>query len=251
MTRESMVFYRSFVEGIAELDEKDQLEAFWNIVNYALDGQEPEGKGAAKAIFKMAKPQIDKNNQKYENGKKGGRTRTNCEPTENQTETKPKTNNNQHEPKEEKSEANVNDNVNVNDNANDNVNEVIRYQQIADMYNDTCVSFPHLTKLSDRRRKAIKARFKAGYTLDDFRRLFELAESSEFLKGGNGRNWSATFDWLIQDGNMAKVLDGNYTSREPTQKGENNDTGRKDTGYDGYLQEFIKSGGEIPEFTGF
>ena len=60
MTRESMVFYRSFVEGIAELDEKDQLEAFWNIVNYALDGKEPEGKGAAKAIFKMAKPQIDK-----------------------------------------------------------------------------------------------------------------------------------------------------------------------------------------------
>ena len=93
------------------------------------------------------------------------------------------------------------------------------YQQIADMYNDTCVSFPHLTKLSDRRRKAIRARFKAGYTLDDFRRLFELAESSEFLKGSNSRNWSATFDWLIQDGNMAKVLDGNYQSREPTRKG--------------------------------
>lgn len=95
-------------------------------------------------------------------------------------------------------------------------------QQIADMYNDTCVSFPRLTKLSDRRRKAIRARLKSGYTLDDFRRLFELAESSEFLKGSNGRNWSATFDWLIQDGNMAKVLDGNYQSREPMQKGEKN-----------------------------
>ena len=33
MTRESMVFYRSFVEGIAELDEKDQLEAFCAIIN--------------------------------------------------------------------------------------------------------------------------------------------------------------------------------------------------------------------------
>lgn len=251
MSRESMVFYRSFVEGIAELDEKDQLEAFWNIVNYALDGQEPEGKGAAKAIFKMAKPQIDKNNQKYENGKKGGRTRTTSEPNENQTETKPEPNNNQTESKEENCEANVNDNANVNVNENDNDNDVIRYQQIADMYNNTCVSFPHLTKLSDRRRKAIRARFKAGYTLDDFRRLFELAENSEFLKGANGRNWSATFDWLIQDGNMAKVLDGNYQSREPTQKGENHDTGGKNTGYDEYLQEFIESGGKIPEFTGF
>ena len=201
MSRESMVFYRSFVEGIAELDEKDQLEAFWNILNYALDGQEPEGKGAAKAIFKMAKPQIDKNNQKYENGKKGGRNKTNCEPTLNQTETKAEPKTNQTEPDEEKDEANVNDNVNDN---------VINYQLIADMYNDTCVSFPRLTRLSDRRKKALRARIKAGYTIDDFQRLFQIAEESDFLKGGNSKDWNATFDWLIQDGNMAKVLDGNY-----------------------------------------
>ena len=106
----------------------------------------------------------------------------------------------------------------------------IEYQQIADMYNNTCVSFPHLTKLSDRRKKTIKARFNAGYTLDDFRRLFEMAEESDFLKGSNNRNWSATFDWLIQDGNMAKVLDGNYQNREPTQKGEK-DNGETEDSY--------------------
>lgn len=106
----------------------------------------------------------------------------------------------------------------------------IEYQQIADMYNNTCVSFPRLTKLSDRRKKTIKARFNAGYTLDDFRRLFEMAEESDFLKGSNNRNWSATFDWLIQDGNMAKVLDGNYQNREPTQKGEK-DNGETEDSY--------------------
>ncbi len=37
-----------------------------------------------------------------------------------------------------------------------------------------------------------------------------MAEESDFLKGKNDRNWSATFDWLIKDSNMAKVLDGNY-----------------------------------------
>lgn len=60
MTRESMVFYRSFVEGIAELDEKDQLEVFWAIINYGIYGMEPEEKGVAKAMFMLAKPQIDK-----------------------------------------------------------------------------------------------------------------------------------------------------------------------------------------------
>ena len=97
----------------------------------------------------------------------------------------------------------------------------IDYQQIADMYNDTCVSFPKCTTLSDKRKKAIKARLNT-YTVEDFKRLFELAEASNFLKGKNNRDWSATFDWLIQDNNMAKVLDGNYS-----QKGELNGTDKR------------------------
>ena len=86
------------------------------------------------------------------------------------------------------------------------------YQLIADMYNNTCVSFPRLTKLSDNRKKAIKARLKK-YSLDEIKRVFELAEQSDFLKGNNNRNWSASFDWLMNDTNMAKVLDGNYNNR--------------------------------------
>lgn len=89
----------------------------------------------------------------------------------------------------------------------------IDYQQIADMYNDTCVSFPHLSKLSESRKKAIRARLNQ-YTVDDFKRMFELAEESDFLKGANGRNWTATFDWMIKDSNMAKILDGNYKNTE-------------------------------------
>ena len=98
---------------------------------------------------------------------------------------------------------------------------VANYQQIADIYNATCVSFPRLTRLSEKRKKAIKARLRS-YSVEDFKKLFELAEASSFLKGQNQRNWSATFDWLITDANMAKVLDGNYSdkgsrsSNEPT-----------------------------------
>jgi len=93
----------------------------------------------------------------------------------------------------------------------------IDYQLIADMYNDTCVSFPKITKLSEKRKKAIKARLN-NYTMDDLKKLFEMAESSDFLKGKNEKNWSATFDWLICDGNMAKVLDGNYANGSSQQK---------------------------------
>lgn len=94
----------------------------------------------------------------------------------------------------------------------DREREKIDYQLIADMYNDTCVSFPVVKALSDARKKAIKARLKT-YSIEDFKVLFEKAEASDFLKGSNDRNWSANFDWLIKDSNMAKVLDGNYDNK--------------------------------------
>lgn len=90
----------------------------------------------------------------------------------------------------------------------------VPYQEIMDLYNATCVSYPRCKTMSEARKKAIRARFNAGYTLDDFRVLFTKSEASSFLKGKNNRNWSATFDWMIKDANMSKVLDGNYDDRD-------------------------------------
>ena len=91
----------------------------------------------------------------------------------------------------------------------------VDYQQIADMYNATCVSFPRLTRLSEKRKRAIKARLRK-YSIDDIQRVFEIAEESDFQKGENNRNWSADFDWMMNDTNMAKILDGKYANRKST-----------------------------------
>lgn len=84
------------------------------------------------------------------------------------------------------------------------------FTTIRELYNSVCGSYPRLVKMSDGRKKAIKARLNTGYTVDDFKKLFEKAEASDFLKGKNDRNWSADFDWLIKDSSMAKVLEGKY-----------------------------------------
>lgn len=81
---------------------------------------------------------------------------------------------------------------------------------VVSMYNETCVSFPKCTAVSEKRKKSIKAHLNNGYTVEDFKTVFDKAEASTFLKGGNKNDWKATFDWLISDGNFAKVLDGNY-----------------------------------------
>lgn len=86
----------------------------------------------------------------------------------------------------------------------------IPYEEIQTAYNEICVSFPACTILSEARKKAIKARFAAGYTPEQFRDIFRRAEASSFLKGANDRNWTASFDWIIKDANMAKILSGNY-----------------------------------------
>lgn len=95
-------------------------------------------------------------------------------------------------------------------------------REVVALYNEICTSFPKVRSLSEARKKAVRARLRT-YTLEDFKSLFEKAEASDFLRGKNGRNWTATFDWLICDANMAKVLDGNYDQREepaPKQAGK-------------------------------
>ena len=114
MERESFVFYRSFYEGIKELPRDIQGEVLTAIMEYGLNGVTTENqKQITKAMFALIKPQLDANNQRFENGKKGGRPKANCNQTETETETetKPKQNRNK-----TKHEPNVNDNVNVNDN---------------------------------------------------------------------------------------------------------------------------------------
>ncbi len=85
------------------------------------------------------------------------------------------------------------------------VNEVIG------LYHSICVSYPTIRAVSDARKKTILARLDT-YSLEDFRTVFENAENSSFLKGSDG-GWKASFDWLIKEANMLKVLEGNYADK--------------------------------------
>ena len=84
-------------------------------------------------------------------------------------------------------------------------------QQVVDLYHSICKSFPTIRSLSEARKKAIKARLKT-YNLEDFKTVFQNAEASSFLKGEDG-GWKASFDWLIKEANMLKVMEGNYADK--------------------------------------
>lgn len=72
MEREGFVFYRSFYEAIKNMEDSMCASCFRALCEYGLNGKEETSDPIAAAILTMAKPNIDKNNKKYENGKLGG-----------------------------------------------------------------------------------------------------------------------------------------------------------------------------------
>lgn len=100
---------------------------------------------------------------------------------------------------------------------NKTINPIVPYKKIIDLFNDICKSLPKVKTLSENRKAAIKTATKK-YSVDDFERLFHKAEESDFLCGNNNKAWSATFDWLIKESNMAKVFDGNYDNKNNAAK---------------------------------
>lgn len=52
----------------------------------------------------------------------------------------------------------------------------------------------------------------SGGTLDDYRRLFEIANESKFLRGGGDRGWKASLEWLIE--HKHEVTAGKYRTWE-------------------------------------
>lgn len=87
----------------------------------------------------------------------------------------------------------------------------VPYQQIIDDYNKTCTDLAKVEKLTDARKHAIRLLLRKGYTPDQLHTVFLKAQQSDFLAGRRGR-WKAAFDWLLDESNMVKVLEGQYSN---------------------------------------
>ena len=117
-----IVFYRSFYEAVKDLPPGEFKKAVSAILEYGLNGLEPESSGGIEwMVYTLTKPQLDANQKRRENGGKGGRPVT----VENQGTTKPKPNHNQNEANNNQSvtKAEPKDKDKVKDKAKDKVKE--------------------------------------------------------------------------------------------------------------------------------
>ena len=101
------------------------------------------------------------------------------------------------------------------------------YQQIVDKFNEICISFPKVVKITKSINESIRSCLET-YSQEELITVFEKAEQSNFLKGDNNHNWQADFEWLIKDDNIAKALNGKYdNNRQFNQEPTNNQSSNR------------------------
>lgn len=103
-----------------------------------------------------------------------------------------------------------------------NTKEKIDYELISQKFNEVCVSLPSITKLTDKRKRAIDKVFVKEKVIDmeEYDKLLAKTEASDFLTGREG-SWRANFDWLMNPNNIVKVIDGNYDNKNSKPKPDN------------------------------
>lgn len=223
--RKSFVIYESWATMLANIPEEQAGQIVKAICCKKLGIEYEIEDPMAAGFFKMIVPQLDKDAEKYaetvEKRKEAIHKRWDKE-QKNKDVSEKDTSVIQNDTSELQMNT-VSDSVSVSDSDNNKIpteSMNVNYQEIVDSYHELCPDLPKVTKLSDARRKAIRARLRT-YSIEDIKKAFELAGKSDFLLGKNNRNWSATFDWILKDTNMAKILDGNYNNRgRPVQRSD-------------------------------
>lgn len=187
--RDSTIFYRSFYEAIKDLPKEHQADLYNAIFEYSLNFNEVELAGVSKSFFKLIKPQLDANNKRYENGKKGGK------PNQDETKTEPNANQD-----ESKSKPNKNNNVNVNN--NENVNENNKDKPTVFSFYKSLISLGSETKLANewlevrKKKKAVNSET----AFNGFKRELEKSgkKINEVLTICVEKSWSGfNAEWFV------------------------------------------------------
>jgi uncharacterized protein YdaU (DUF1376 family) len=164
------------------------------------------------------------------NGKKGGRKKTNQEPTGNPAGSKPEPNGNQ-DPAGSQANQELEPEPTIEPNGSvDKVDRlpVCNRQAVVDLYHEILPELPQVRVMNDSRGKVISSRWKwiltskksdgtrraetAEEALTWLRQFFELAKQNDFLMGRSFRSqghqsWQADIDFLMTDRGLKQVVE--------------------------------------------
>lgn len=210
------VYFDTFLH-IEKLNYEQRGRLFTALYKYSISDEfiDLADDPAVDMAFSFMSAQINRDKENYikksNAGKLGGAPKGNRNACKNSLKTTENNQNNQ-EKEEEKEDEKENEKENKEEKDDS-------YISVVNSFNVICKSMPKVTKLTDTRKKLIK---KAEKLLggNSFEELFLKVENSDFLSGRNGRWTSCSFDWIMKQSNLIKIMEGNYDNK--TEKSQNN-----------------------------
>ena len=108
----------------------------------------------------------------------------------------------------------------------------IEYNNIIDKWNKI-IPTSHIKVFNEQRKRLFKLRFKSLFneSYEEWEKFLLRISKIPFLWGNNDRGWKADFNWVLNETNYAKIIEGNYEKDEkkiePVKKVNNQDIARK------------------------
>lgn len=114
--------------------------------------------------------------------------------------------------------------LNINTYSSNNCTHFEQDQQTAGMadaivnaWNQTLTTvLPKVTRVTDKRKKHINAQLKKYPDMDHWQICFDKVKASDFLTGRSGQ-WKCNFDWVLNENNRTKIMEGNYDNKQQSQ----------------------------------
>ncbi len=91
------------------------------------------------------------------------------------------------------------------------------HQGIIALYHETLPTLPRVRQWTPKRQKYLKARWLSSpeyQNLEWWSELFRyIAGKCPHLTGKNDRQWTADLEWIVQEGNFVKIVEGRYEQK--------------------------------------
>jgi len=99
-----------------------------------------------------------------------------------------------------------------NSNSNSNSNSKnINYSNIMKAWN-RIIPTSHIQQMNDTRKNLFRSRFKPYFkeSYEEWEKFLSRISKISFLWGSNDRQWKADFNWVLNENNLLKILEGKY-----------------------------------------
>ena len=78
--------------------------------------------------------------------------------------------------------------------------------------NGSKISAP--SHMTEARKEKLKALLDKGFTKEDMQRVMFLATGSPKLNGKGKKGFIPDFDWIFEEANFVRILEGNFNNKE-------------------------------------